>query len=99
MESGTIPLLWFVLTGAIWAAAVLQNQRLLRLIEQKLPDVAAREIPFAFSRSRHPEKAFFFLRKRSKALLRADPEVWRERCRFLWLLLASLVFPPAGFAA
>jgi len=97
MKSGILPLIWVLLVGAVWGITVLQNQRLLRLFVARHPEIASKEIPFAFSHARHPEKALFFLRSRFRDILRMDPDVWRQRQHFLWLCVASLALPPVGF--
>jgi hypothetical protein len=54
------------------------------------------EIPFVFDNRRHPEKAIFFFRKRARDILQPEPELWRERQRFVALSLAMLGWWVAG---
>jgi hypothetical protein len=92
--------LWPILLMVVWAALILatniQGSRLLRLFRERYPQIAQREIPFMFDNWRHPEKAIFFFRRRARDILRPDPEVWRERQRFVALSLATLTFWIAG---
>ena len=80
----------------IWMALILatavQHSRLLRLFRDRYPQVAQKEIPFVFDNWRHPEKAIYFFRKRAVETLRADPQLWRERQRFVALAVATVGF-------
>lgn len=84
----------------VWMALILttaiQNRRLLRLFRERYPQVAQKEIPFVFDNWRHPEKAIYFFRKRTVETLRADPQLWRERQRFVALVFATVGFWLAG---
>jgi hypothetical protein len=62
------------------------------MFRDRYPQIAQREIPFAFDRCRHPEKAIFFFRKRAVEILRADPILWRERQRFVGLVMITIGF-------
>ncbi len=97
VENGTISLAWFVTVVLIWAATIYQSHRLFRKFVAKYPDVASREIPYAFSHFAHPQKALFFWRRRSVELLRPDGELWKQRQCFVYLSVASLVVPFVGF--
>jgi len=81
---------------AVWMTLVLataiQNGRLVELFRKRYPQVAQREIPSVFDNWRHPEKAIFFFRKRATDMLRSAPELWRERQRFVELVMATLGF-------
>ncbi len=94
-----IDLLPFLAMG-IWVTLVVatasQNSRLLRLFRERYPQVAQREIPYVFDNWRHPEKAIYFFRKRAVGTLQADPQVWRERQRFVALVIATIAFWLAG---
>ena len=46
----------------------------------------------AWDGMRHPEKAIFFFRKRAIEVLRPLPDVWRERQRFVTLVVVTLSF-------
>ncbi len=88
--------LWPLLALVVWAglilATVIQNNRLLRLFRERHPEVAQMEIPFVFDNWRQPEKAIYFFRKRAVVTLRADPQLWRERQRFVALVVGTLGF-------
>ena len=73
-------------------ATALQNGRLLRMFRERYPQIAQREIPSVFDNWRHPEKAIFFFRKRAVEILRADPNLWRERQRFVTLAFVTIGF-------
>lgn len=91
------PLTLFISTCLLWAFTVFYNMRIFRAFRKKYPDVAAREIPFAFDNSGHPEKAWFFFRRKAVEVLRGDPVLWPMRQRFLRLTLLSLILPLLGF--
>jgi len=97
--SGIIPVTWFLLVTCLWGLTIYQSHRLGRKFRAKYPEVAAREIPWAFSHLAHPEKGNFFLRRRAAVLLADDKELWRERRRFIWLCCVSVGFPLFGFLA
>jgi hypothetical protein len=78
--------------GVLCVATVLQSNRLLRMFRERYPQIAQREIPYVFDNWRHPEKAIFFFRKRAVEILRPDPSLWRERQRFVTLVLVTLGF-------
>jgi len=91
------PLTLFIGTCLLWAFTAFYNGRIFQAFRKKYPDVAAREIPFAFDTSAHPEKALFFFRRKAVELLRGDPVLWPMRQRFLRLIMLSLILPPLGF--
>lgn len=78
--------------GILCIATAVQNHRLLKMFRERNPQVAQREIPFVFDNWRHPEKAMFFFRKRAVEILRQDPNLWRERQRFIALVIITLGF-------
>jgi hypothetical protein len=92
-----IPAALFVATCLLWGTTVIQNVILLRAFVAKYPDVAAKEIPEAFSHAGHPEKAVYFFRRKAKDFLRSDRELWKQRQRFVYLCVASLSLPFLGF--
>jgi hypothetical protein len=91
------PLMLFVVTSLLWASTVFYSSRIFRTFRKQYPDVAAREIPFAFDTSAHPEKALFFFRRKAVEWLRRDPVLWPMRQRFVALTVLSLLIPPLGF--
>jgi uncharacterized membrane protein (DUF485 family) len=99
IENGTIPLAWFVGVALLWVATVVYGHRLRRHFVAKYPEVASKDIPYAFSHVAHPEKALFFLRRKARDVLRNDRELFKQRQRFVWLSVLSLIAPFAGFAA
>lgn len=99
IENGIIPLLWFACTGFLWAVTIYYSHRLGRNFIKKYPDVASREIPYAFQHIAHPEKAFYFLRRKARDFLRNDRELFKQRQRFVWLSVLSVIAPFAGFGA
>jgi len=53
---------------------------LLLRFRRRMPEVAAREIPFVFDDSeKHLEKTLFFYRSKAIAVLKQDPQLWRQR--------------------
>jgi len=96
--SGIYPFTLFCATGALWFVTWLYAHRLLYRFCARFPEVAQKEIPYAFNRwLAHPEKAIFFFRHRAAEVIRADPALSRERKRFIALSLLSLVFPLLWF--
>ena len=93
-----LPLLAMGIWAILVVATVVQNSRLLRLFRERYPQIAQREIPYVFDNWRHPEKAIYFFRKRAVGTLRADPQLWRERQRFVALVVATIAFWLAGAA-
>jgi hypothetical protein len=95
--SGWFPVVLLGVVACIWLAALYQSQKLYDAFVAKYPRQAIEHIPFAFSRTRHPEKLLFFLRRTSIPLLRADASLWKLRQRLKFLLILSLVVPVASF--
>ena len=91
------PLTLFIGTAWLWAFTALYGSRVFRAFRRRYPEIAAREIPFAFDRFRHPEKALFFFRQRAVELLRGDSVLWPMRQRFVLLSVLSVCLPPLGF--
>lgn len=89
---------WFCVTGALWCVTVLYGHRLLHNFCARFPAVAQQEIPYAFDRwIAHPEKAIFFFRRSAAEVIRDDPSLWRQRRRFMFLVVLSLLIPVLGF--
>lgn len=93
--SAIYPLILFFTTGFVWVLMAWQNSRLVHLFWQRLPHVAQREFPGTLDR--HPEKTFFFFRRRAAEVLRGDEVLWRERRRFIILSVLSVLIPVLGF--
>lgn len=81
----------------IWLATSLQNRKLYRAFLAKYPSSAMRMMPSALSKDRHPEKTLFFFRRTSIPLLKADPDLWRQRQRLKMLLCLSVLAPILSF--
>ena len=93
-----LPLLLFLTVAAVWVCMGLVNSRLTKLFVAKLPDAAREHLPAAFVRGlRDPEKMFFFLRRRSDAILTQDSEVWSLTKRFRLLIKLTVAVPVIGF--
>src|SRR4030095_15888618 len=93
--SAIYPLVLFCATGFIWVLMARQNSHLVHLFWQRLPHIAQRELPGTLDR--HPEKTFFFFRRRAVEVLRGDEILWRQRQRFLFLFALSVLVPVLGF--
>ena len=91
---------WPLSVMCVWAilciATAIQGGRLIKIFRERYPQIAQREIPFVFDNWNHPEKIFFFFRKRAVDILRPDPSLWRERQRFVVLVMVTLGFWVAG---
>lgn len=92
------PIALFSLTGIIWLGCAIQNSRLLRSFEARFPEQAKKDIPYSFSNMRHPEKLFYFFRKKSLPLLKSDSRIWSLRQQFKYLLILSFTVPILGFS-
>jgi hypothetical protein len=97
--SAIYPVILFFATGLVWVLMAWQNSRLLCAFRERFPQIAQREIPYVFDYWRHPEKTFFFYRRRAVEILREDPALWRERRRFIILSVLSVAVPVLGFAS
>ena len=82
-----------VLIGLIWASCWIQAHRLLWKFEERFPEAAEK----AFPPYAHPEKCFYFFRRRSRDLLESDPEIWRLRQLVKKLLVMSIASPICWF--
>ncbi len=91
------PIILFLATGILWFFTALQGRRLLRSFRERYPQIAQREIPYAFDKQRHPEKALFFYRRKAGEILREDTALSRSRRRFIQLSLFSVLVPALGF--
>ncbi|HUJ10075.1 MAG TPA: hypothetical protein VL171_08620 [Verrucomicrobiae bacterium] len=80
----------------VWFACLIQSHRLFYKFRAKYPEIAQREIPRAFETYEHPEKLIYFLRPKSREVLRNDPELWWLRQQVKFLTILSVIMPPAG---
>ena len=92
------PISFLAVMILIGLAAGIQGTKLLRAFTTKYPKESQREIPYAFSRMRHPEKLLYFFRSKSLPLLSGDSELWKLRQRLKLLLLLLVVLPVLFFA-
>ena len=81
----------------VWFACFIQSHRLFYKFRAKYPEIAQREIPRAFETYEHPEKLLYFLRGKSREVLRNDPELWGLVQQVRVLVILSVLVPPAGF--
>ena len=78
----------------VWVFTARQNGKLVEAFWDRLPKVAAQELPGTLDL--HPEKFFFFFRRRAAEVLRGDEILWKMRQRlFVWTAL-SVVVPVLG---
>jgi hypothetical protein len=94
--SEVYPLLALIL--GVWLACFIQSHRLFYKFRAKYPDIAQRDIPYAFQTRENPEKLLYFLRRKSREVLRGDPELWGLRQQVKFLTVLSVIVPPVGFA-
>ena len=74
----------------VWVLTARQNGKLVKAFWDRLPKVAARELPGTLDL--HPENFIFFFRRRAAEALRGDEVLWSMRRRlFLWVGLSLLV--------
>ena len=90
--------LLIALIFGVWLACFVQGHRLFYKFRAKYPDLAKRDIPHAFEACEHPEKVFYFLRRKSRQVLRRDRELWGLTQQVNALAVLSVIMPPVGFA-
>jgi len=90
--------LLIALIFGVWLACFVQSHRLFYKFRAKHPEIAKRDIPHAFETCEHPEKLFYFLRRKSREVLRRDRELWGLRQQVKVLAILSVIMPPVGFA-
>jgi hypothetical protein len=83
----------FIIVGILWAITFIQSVKLREYFKRKYPQKAQREIPYAFSNTAHPEKIFYFFRKRSYSFFKEDAVLWKLRQKVKFLLLCSILIP------
>ena len=86
------------LTFVVWLACFIQSHRLFYKFRAKYPEIAQRDIPYAFQTRENPEKLFYFFRRKSTEMLRDDPELWGLRQQVKYLIILSVIVPPVGIA-
>ena len=90
------PAVLTLLVMATWVAWVVEAHRLFYRFRALHPEVARREIPYAFQAAQHPEKFFYFFRKSSQQLLRADPTLSTLLTRVRVLSVLAVTVPVVG---
>lgn len=90
---GNVMLFIFIATGICIFAVVIINHILLVKLKTKYPEIAFKEIPFIDEPRRDPEKFFYFLRKKSKKILKEDVGLWRLRQSMIFFFIGSLLLP------
>lgn len=92
--NAVVPVAVILLTGFTWALALYRHHRLFRSFIAKYPTIAQRDIPFALTSSTaHPEKLFYFFRRRSREFLKRDPQLWRLTKQFLICYAFAVLVP------
>jgi hypothetical protein len=85
------------MTVALWWFTVWYAHRFLRAFCNRFLLVAHQEIPYAFDRFAHLEKAIYSFRRTAAEVTSVDPTSPRQRKRFTGLSVALLVFPLLWF--
>ena len=92
--AGIIMLSVFILTGLLWFIVFIQGSRLFFTFRKKYPEVAKKEIPYAFELYRRdPERVFYFFRKKSSALIQQDETLRKLKRQIIVFGIASLALP------
>src|SRR6266540_5476003 len=91
--SNLYPVVFLIAIAGTWFLTAWQNHKLYRAFLAKYPKEAEKFVPFASSKTRHPEKVIFFFRRTSLPILKADSTLWKQRQRLKLLLIFS-VLPP-----
>ena len=86
------------LTFVVWLACFVQSHRLFYKFRAKYPEIAQRDIPYAFQTRENPEKLLYFFRRKSAEVLRDDRELWGLRQQVKFLVILSIIVPPVGVA-
>jgi hypothetical protein len=88
------PIILIFVVMLVWVFTVRQNGKLVKAFWERLPKVAAQELPGTLDL--HPEKFIFFFRRRAADVLREDQVLWKMRqLLVLWVVL-SLLTPVLG---
>jgi hypothetical protein len=92
-----VALLWFFASGIVLVATGIQAARLFYRFKREYPEIAEREIPYAFEGIRHPEQFLFFYRRRGTEVFRTNPRLLRMKSWLTILLTLSAIVPFGGF--
>jgi|ERR1035437_1137884 hypothetical protein len=88
------PIILMFVIMLVWVFTATQNGKLVQAFWERLPKVAAQELPGMLDR--HPEKFIFFFRRRAAEVLRGDEVLWKMRQRLLLWVVLSLLTPVLG---
>jgi hypothetical protein len=88
------PIILMLLVMLVWVFTARQNGKLMKAFWDRLPKVAAQELPGTLDR--HPEKFIFFFRRRAAEVLRRDEILWKMRQRLVLWVVLSLLTPVLG---
>jgi hypothetical protein len=80
-----------------WVFISRHHGKLVETFWDRLPKVAAQELPGTLDR--HPEKFIFFFRRRAADVLRGDEVLWKMRQRLLLWVVLSVLTPVVGVSA
>jgi hypothetical protein len=90
----TYPIILVFVIMLVWLFTARQNGKLVKAFWDRLPKVAAQELPGTFDR--HPEKFIFFFRRRAAEVLRGDEVLWKMRQRLVLWVALSILTPILG---
>jgi hypothetical protein len=83
------PIILMFVVMLVWVFTARQNGKLVQAFWERLPKVAAQELPGTLDR--RPENFIFFFRRRAAEVLRGDEVLWKMRQRLvLWVVLSVL---------
>jgi hypothetical protein len=88
------PIILMFVIVSVWLITARQNGKLVEAFWDRLPKVAAQELPGTLGR--HPEKLIFFFRRRAAEVLRGDEVLWKMRQRLVLWVALSLLTPVLG---
>ena len=88
------PIILMFVIMLVWVFTARQNGKLVQAFWERLPKVAAQELPGTLDL--HPEKFFFFFRRRAAEVLRGDEVLWKMRQHLLLWVVLSLLTPVLG---
>ena len=88
------PIILMFVVMLVWVFTARQNAKLLKAFWDRLPKVAAQELPGTLDL--HPEKFIFFFRRRAAEVLRGDEVLWKMRQRLVLWVVLSILTPILG---
>ena len=90
----TYPVILVFVIMLVWVFTARQNGKLVKAFWDRLPKVAAEELPGTLDR--HPEEFIFFFRRRAAEVLRGDEVLWKMRQRLVLWVVLSILTPILG---